>query len=36
MPIFPVTSNELKSVSETTFGAEGIMERKDIQRRGTN
>ena len=32
MPIFQVTSTELKPVSETTFGAEGIMERKDIQR----
>lgn len=32
MPIFQVTPKELKSISETTFGAEGIMERNDIQR----
>lgn len=32
MPIFQVTPSELKPISETTFGAEGIMERKDIQR----
>jgi len=32
MPIFQVTSKELKPISETTFGAEGIMERNDIQR----
>jgi hypothetical protein len=32
MPIFQVTAKELKSISETTFGAEGIMERNDIQR----
>jgi len=30
MPIFQVTSKELKPISETTFGAEGIMERNDI------
>ena len=32
MPIFQVTQKELKVLSETSFGAEGIMERKDIQR----
>jgi hypothetical protein len=32
MPIFQVTSKELKALSETNFGIEGIMERKDIQR----
>lgn len=32
MPIFQVTPNELKALSETSFGAEGMMERKDIQR----
>ena len=32
MPIFQVTPKELKPISETTFGADGIMERKDIQR----
>jgi hypothetical protein len=32
VPIFQVTSSELKALSETSFGAEGIMERKDIQR----
>lgn len=32
MPIFQVTANELKALSETSFGAEGIMERRDIQR----
>src|SRR5271167_3219446 len=32
MPIFQVTPNELKALLETSFGAEGIMERKDIQR----
>lgn len=31
MPIFQVTPKELKAISETTFGAEGIMERKDLQ-----
>jgi hypothetical protein len=32
MPIFQVTPNELKALSTTSFGAEGILERKDIQR----
>jgi hypothetical protein len=32
MPIFEVTSKELKALAETSFGAENIMERKDIQR----
>jgi hypothetical protein len=32
MPIFQVTPKELKALSETSFGAEGILERKDIQR----
>lgn len=32
MPIFQVTPNELKALSQTTFGAENILERKDIQR----
>ena len=32
MPIFQVTPKELKALSETSFGAESIMERKDIQR----
>jgi Domain of unknown function (DUF4268) len=32
MPIFQVTPNELKALGETNFGAEGIMERKDLQR----
>jgi hypothetical protein len=32
MPIFEVTPKELKILSETTFGAEHMMERKDIQR----
>ncbi len=32
MPLFQVTSKELKALSETSFGAENIMERKDIQR----
>lgn len=32
MPIFQVTSSELKPLQETTFGAEGIMERNDLQR----
>ena len=32
MSIFQVTPKELKALSETTFGAESIMERKDIQR----
>jgi hypothetical protein len=32
MPIFQVTPKELKPLSETSFDAESIMERKDIQR----
>jgi Domain of unknown function (DUF4268) len=32
MPIFQVTPKELKTLSETRFGAENILERKDIQR----
>lgn len=32
MPIFQVTPKELRPISETTFGAERIMERKDFQR----
>jgi len=32
MPIFQVTPKELKPISETTFGAEGITEGNDIQR----
>ena len=32
MPIFQVTEKELRALAETSFGAEGIMERKDIQR----
>jgi hypothetical protein len=32
MPIYHVSHQELKPVPETTFWAEGIMERKDIQR----
>jgi hypothetical protein len=32
MPIYQVTPNELKALSETSFSAESIMERKDIQR----
>ncbi|MGY4830334.1 DUF4268 domain-containing protein [Sphaerotilaceae bacterium SBD11-9] len=32
MPIFHVTQTELKPISETTFGAEGIRERNDLQR----
>jgi RecB family endonuclease NucS len=32
MPIFQVTEKELKALAETSFGAEGIMERTDIQR----
>jgi len=32
MPIFQVTPQGLKAVCETTFGAEGMLERKDIQR----
>jgi Domain of unknown function (DUF4268) len=33
VPIFEYLPNALKSISETTFGAEGIMERSDIQSR---
>jgi hypothetical protein len=32
VPIFQVTSNELKALTETNFSAEGLMQRKDIQR----
>jgi hypothetical protein len=32
VPIFQVTPKELKALSETSFGAENILERKDIQR----
>ena len=32
MPIFQVGARELKPVAETTFGAEGILERRDLQR----
>lgn len=32
MPIFHMTSSELKPISETKFGVEGLMERRDIQR----
>jgi hypothetical protein len=32
MAIYQVTPKELKALSETSFGAESIMERKDIQR----
>ncbi len=32
MAIYQVTPKELKAISETSFGAESIMERKDIQR----
>ena len=32
MPIYQVAPNELRALSETNFGAEGMMERKDIQR----
>jgi hypothetical protein len=32
MTIFHITPNELKPLTVTTFGAEGIMERNDIQR----
>lgn len=32
MAIYQVTPTELRAISETSFGAEGIMERKDIQR----
>jgi hypothetical protein len=32
MPIYQVSNTELKPVLTTTFGAEGIFERKDLQR----
>jgi hypothetical protein len=32
MPIYQVVNKELKTVVPTTFGAEGILERKDLQR----
>lgn len=32
MPIFQVAQRELKQVAETTFGAEGILERQDLQK----
>lgn len=32
MAIFQVTPDKLKALSETSFGNESIMERKDIQR----
>lgn len=32
MAIFKVTSNNLQPLTETTFGTEGITERKDLQR----
>lgn len=32
MPIFQVSAHELTPIAETTFGAEGIMEREDLQR----
>lgn len=32
MAIFQLTQEALKPIAETTFGAEGIMERKDLQR----
>ncbi|WP_151072336.1 DUF4268 domain-containing protein [Cupriavidus oxalaticus] len=32
MPIFHVSTDELKPLSATTFGAEGIMERQHLQR----
>ena len=32
MPIFQVTPEALQPLSQTTFGAEGIMERRDLQR----
>ena len=32
MPIFQVTPTELKALAETSFNAENIMERRDIQR----
>jgi len=32
MPLFQLTQESLKPIAETTFGAHGIMERKDLQR----
>src|SRR5688572_12344706 len=32
MPIYEVTSNQLKKIEETSFGAAGLRERKDLQR----
>jgi hypothetical protein len=32
MPIYEVTSNQLKEIEETSFSAVGIRERKDLQR----
>ena len=32
MPLFQLTQKSLKPIAETTFGAHGIMERKDLQR----
>jgi hypothetical protein len=32
MAIFQISTNELKALSETSFGAENLLERKDIQR----
>lgn len=32
MPIFQMTPQELKPIAETNFGAEGIFERRDLQR----
>jgi len=32
MAIYQLTDKSLKPIAETSFGAEGIMERKDLQR----
>ena len=32
MPIYQITAQDLKPISETRFGVEGLMERKDLQR----
>jgi len=32
MPIFEICTDGLRPVSETSFGAEGLYERRDIQR----
>ena len=32
MPLYKATKSELKSIPETTFGAEGLLERTDLQR----